>query len=88
MEVCLRRPAGWTVWAARSGRFTTEGDVNRRQRHAIERAKARREGKRYAAFYQGHKAFYSGEGIDTCPYADGEQAGAWRNGWKYAESEQ
>ncbi|MFO7899967.1 MAG: Rmf/CrpP family protein [Planctomycetota bacterium] len=64
-------------------------DVNlkRRQQAAIDRAKAQREGRRYAAFFEGHRAFQEGRDVDACPHRAGPLATAWRNGWRYAEAE-
>lgn len=59
---------------------------NRQRQAAIERAKARREGRRYGAFFQGHRAYREGLGLQDCPH-QGDLAQAWRNGWKYAEAE-
>jgi len=50
----------------------------------IDHARAHREGKRYGAFYEGHLAYRQDLRLDVCPYVDGEQARAWRNGWRYA----
>ena len=52
----------------------------------IDRAKARREGRRYGAFYEGYHAHLDGVAFDDCPHR-GELARAWRNGWRYAEDE-
>ena len=60
--------------------------MDRRQRQVIDRAEARREGKRYSAFFQGHRARVTGEPIDACPYPEGEEADAWRSGWRYTEA--
>jgi len=64
-----------------------EGSLKRRQQAAIERAKARREGRRYGAFFEGHRAYREGLPLEDCPYARGDRAQAWRNGWRYAEAE-
>jgi len=40
-----------------------------RQRHVIDRARAHREGKRYGAFFEGHRAYGQGLRLDECPYA-------------------
>ena len=64
-----------------------EGSLKRRQQAAAERAKARREGRRYGAFFEGHSAYLDGMGIDECPHRSPGLARAWRNGWKYAEAE-
>lgn len=53
----------------------------------IDRATARREGRRYGAFFDGHRAYREGLHIEDCPYDRGERAQAWRNGWRYAEAE-
>ena len=63
-----------------------EGSLKRRRQAAIERAKARREGRRFGAFYEGHSAYLDGVGLEDCPHR-GELARAWRNGWRYAEAE-
>ena len=52
----------------------------------IDRAKARREGRRYGAFFEGHSAYLDGVSFEDCPHR-GELAQAWRNGWRYAEAE-
>jgi len=59
-----------------------------RQRHVIDRARAHREGKRYGAFFEGHRAYGQGLRLDECPYASRDQARAWRNGWRYARAQE
>jgi len=63
-----------------------EGSLAKRRQRMIDRAKARREGRRYGAFYEGYRGYLDGVAFDDCPHR-GELARAWQNGWKYAEAE-
>jgi len=52
----------------------------------IDLAKARKEGRRWHAFYQGCKARRSGHSVN--PFKAGSESHAcWEAGWKYAEGE-
>ena len=49
----------------------------------MRRARARREGKRYATFLEGSRAFAAG--VTENPHIDGWRHMAWENGWKWGQ---
>jgi len=61
--------------------------VHHPQRHAVDANQVARRSAPVGAFVQGSLAAKRGAAIEACPYADGPDAIAWRNGWRYARGE-